>query len=250
MDSPSIWYEDDNFWQTWGPVMFSKQRLANTQAEIDRILALVNMPPGSHILDLCCGVGRHSMELARRGFKVTGVDRTQSYLDQAKEQAKNEGLDIDLVQVDMRSFRRPDAFDVIISLFTSFGYFEDQAGDRKVVDNIYSSLKSGGLLLMDLSGKEVLARVFRERDWRETDGVFWLEERKITNDWSRIHNRWIMFKGDRRYENTINLRLYSASELKALLEAAGFSQIQAYGGLDGSPYDEQAKRLVMVANKT
>jgi SAM-dependent methyltransferase len=249
MNNADNWHEDDSFWQIWGPMMFSKQRIASTPAEIDQILTLVNIRPQSHILDLCCGTGRHSLELARRGFKVTGVDRTQAYLNQAKEQAKSEGLNIEFVQDDMRNFCRPECFDFVISMFTSFGFFENQADDRKVTNNIYRSLKSAGLLLMDLSSKEILARVFRERDWREIEGVLWLEERQLSDDWSRIHNRWIMFKDNHRYEGRINLRLYSAIELKAILEAAGFTRMQAYGDLDGIRYDNQARRLVMVGHK-
>jgi SAM-dependent methyltransferase len=243
------WYEDESFWHTWGPLMFSKKRVANTPVEIDQILALLNVPRGAQILDLCCGVGRHSLELARRGFKVTGVDRTQEYLNQATEQAAKEGLQIKFVQADMRNFCQPDAFDLVINLFTSFGYFEDPNADQKVLNNTYSSLKPGGLILMDLSSKEILARIFRERVWSEVDGVFWLEEHRILNSWSHIENRWILFKEGRRYEDKLILRLYSAAELLTRLQTAGFTKLSAYGGFDGSPYDNNAKRLVAVGYK-
>jgi SAM-dependent methyltransferase len=249
MGNSTIWYEDDNFWQTWGPVMFNKQRIANTPTEVDQIQALIHISPQARILDLCCAVGRHSLELARRGFRVTAVDRTHSYLEQAREQAKKEGLEIEFLEEDMRNFFRPDGFDAIISLFTSFGYFEDQADDRKVATNIFRSLKSGGLFLIDLMSKEILAREFRERDWREVDGIFWLEERKVTDDWSRTQNRWIMFKDNQRFEGLVDTRLYSASELRELLHMAGFTDVQAYGGLEGIPYEYLAKRLVLVGHK-
>jgi SAM-dependent methyltransferase len=250
MAGPTNWYEDEALWHTWGPLLFSKQRMANAAVEVNLMLTLLeNVQPEAHILDLCCGVGRHSLELARRGFKVTGVDRTAEFLKQAREQAAKEGLEVEFVQQDMRDFCRPDTFDAVINLFTSFGYFEDQAEDRKVVGHIYRSLKTGGGLLLDMMGKELLASVFRERDWREEDGVFWLEERQVMNDWSRVRNRWILFKDNRKYENVIDLRLYSAAELTDLLQAAGFSGIKVYGGLDGRPYDNQARRLVEVGHK-
>jgi SAM-dependent methyltransferase len=250
MAGPTNWYEDEDLWHTWGPLLFSKQRMVNAVVEVNLMLTLLtNIQPKAHILDLCCGVGRHSLELARRGFKVTGVDRTAEYLKQAREQAAKEGLEVELILEDIRDFCRPDAYDAVINLFTSFGYFEDQAEDRKVIDHIYRSLKTDGGLLMDMSSKEVLAREFRERDWREEDGVFWLEERHILNNWSRIQNRWIMFRDNRKYENIFDLRLYSAAELTALLQAGGFTGIKAYGGLDGSPYDSRAKRLVVVGHK-
>jgi len=249
MTTNKNWFENNDFWQTWGPVLFSTQRIANTPTEVDYMLALVKIPGKAHVLDLCCGVGRHSLELARRGFKVTGVDRTQVYLIQAEQQAEQEGLKIEFVQEDMRNFCRPDSFDLVINLFTSFGYFEDIEEDRQVARNIHGSLKSGGTLLMDMSGKEIVARDFREHDWHEVDGVYWLEERKITGDWDRIWNHWIMFKDGKRFENIICPRLYSAVELSTLLRESGFQKLNVYGGFDGSPYDNHAKRLVMVAQK-
>ena len=100
------------------------------------------------MLDLCCGVGRHSLELVRRGFRVTGVDRTQAYLDLVAAAAKREALDLELVRQDMREFHRDESYDGVINLFTSFGYFEDPRDDQRVVDNVYASLRSGGVLVM------------------------------------------------------------------------------------------------------
>jgi SAM-dependent methyltransferase len=249
MTDSNTWYENEDFWHVWGPLMFSTQRIASTPGEIDQILALTQIPPGSHILDLCCGVGRHSLELARRGFKVTSIDRSEEYLQQAREQAQKEGLSIKFIRDDMRNFSHPDTYNLVINLYTSFGYFESQNEDQKVASNIYRSLKTDGLLVMEMSSKEVLARVFRERDWREVDGFIWLEERKIINDWSQIQTRWITFKGNRRYDHMFKLRLYSAVELRALLQAAGFAESKVYGGLDGIPYDHNARRLVTLGLK-
>ncbi len=249
MAASETWYEDDSFWKTWGPILFSQKRITSAAAEIDGILKLAGILPEARILDLCCGAGRHSLELARRRFRVTGVDRTTEYLAQAEEQAKKEGLEIELVRRDMREFSRPNAFDAAINLFTSFGYFEDEAENRRVVENLFRSLRPGGVLVMDMSGKEVIARNFRERDWQEVEGGFHLEERKLLNDWERIEARWILFRDNERYEGKTNVRLYAASELKALLLGCGFSEVKAYGSFEGTPYDQTARRLVAVARK-
>ena len=249
MTNPRPWHEDDSFWHTWGPILFNPQRIADAAKQVDLILAMAGIPPGSRVLDLCCGVGRHSLELARRGFKVTGVDRTAEYLAEARALARQEGLDVEFVHEDMRTFCRPESFDAAINMFTAFGYFADPRDDRTVVENVHASLKAGGVLVMDLMGKEVLARVFRERDWDQNEGVLWLEERKVHNDWSWIEARWTMLKENQRYEHKVEHRLYAASELKALLRESGFAEAKAYGGLDGSPYDQNARRLVAVARK-
>src|SRR5204863_7756432 len=135
--------------------------------EVDQLTKLLDLDSPAKVLDLCCGLGRHSLELARRGFDVTGVDRTGVYLRRAQKQADSEGLKIEFVQEDMRQFCRPEAFDLTLNLFTSFGYFESPAEDRRVLVNVHKSLQPGGRLVMDMMGKEIIARVFRERDWRE-----------------------------------------------------------------------------------
>jgi len=243
------WYEQDTFWETVEPIMFPQRRWSDAPAEVDKIIALLCLQPWMAVLDLCCGVGRHALEFARRGYQVIGVDRTQAYLDRARRQAGTEGLEIDFVQEDMRSFCEPEAFDVIINLFTSFGYFEDPAQDRQVVMNIHRSLKTNGVLLMDLMGKEVLARIFQERSWHEQEGVLILEERRVSQAWSWIENRWIIIKNGNRTDFVVSNRLYSAAEITLLLVECGFTSIEVYGDYTGSAYDQTAKRLVVVAHK-
>ena len=243
------WYQDDHFWKAVEPILFGEKRVANAVAEVDQLADLLDIESPAKILDLCCGLGRHSLEFARRRFDVTGVDRTGVYLRRAQKQADSEGLKIEFVQEDMRQFCRPEAFDLVLNLFTSFGYFESPAEDRRVLVNVHKSLKPGGRLVMDLMGKEIIARIFRERDWREQDGILILEQRSISQDWSWIDNRWILLRGDKRDEFRVSHRIYSAAELTGLLKDCGFKKIQIHGNLAGAPYDHLAERLVVVAHK-
>jgi len=250
MQDTKPWHEDDSFWETWGSWLFNPQRIADAVVEVDKIIELLKITPGDRILDLACGAGRISLELASRGFKVTGVDRTRSYLDRASEQAKKESLDIEFIQEDMRTFKRKEEFNAVISMFTSFGYFEDAEEDKQVVANVCDSLKSGGSFLIETHGKETLAKIFRERDWNENeDGVIVLQERRVSQNWSWMWNRWIMLKGNERIEGEVSHRLFAATELIALLIDGGFSQADAFGGIDGSPYDHTARRLAVVGYK-
>src|SRR5438309_10412659 len=157
------WYQDDHFWKVVEPILFGEKRVANAATEVDHLTKLLTLQPPAKVLDLCCGLGRHSLELARRGFDVTGVDSTGVYLRRAQKQAQAENLNVEFVQEDMRQFCRPETFDITLNLFTSFGYFESPAEDRRVLVNVHKSLKSGGRLVLDLMGKEIIARVFRER---------------------------------------------------------------------------------------
>jgi SAM-dependent methyltransferase len=249
MQQVKPWHEQDTFWSTVASVLFTERRWSDAPTEVEQVVSLLKIESGAYVLDLCCGVGRHSLELARRGFQVTGVDRTRLYLDRASNQAEAEGLKVEFVQSDMRDFCRPDAFDAVVNLFTSFGYFEDPEDDRQVALNMCRSLKLGGAFLIDMMGKEVLARIFHERDWYEEDGMLILQERKITKNWSWMENRWIIFKGNHRAELNLSHRIYSAVELASLLTECGFAHVDAYGDLDGSAYDHLARRLVIVAHK-
>ena len=249
MSADKPWHEDDTFWKETLPILFPDSRIREAEREVEQLLALTKIPSGADVLDLCCGVGRHSLELTRRGFRVTGVDRTQEYLDLAAAAAGREALSLELVREDMRSFRRDESYDGVINLFTSFGYFEDPGDDQRVVENIFASLRPGGVLLMQLMSKEVLARIFRARDWHEQDGVLVLEERKLSQSWSWVESRWTLISDRRRVDLDLSHRLYSASELTFLLHDRGFGEVAAYGDFTGSPYDNEADRLVVVASK-
>lgn len=244
----TVWHEDDRFWELFAPKLFTRDHWERASEEVGQVISLLGIRPGARVLDLCCGPGRHSLEFARKGYRVTGVDRTEKYLEAAREKAAREGLDIEFIREDMRVFRRAGAFDAAVNLYTSFGYFEDPADDRKVVENIRSSLADGGKAVIEMMGKEVLARVFRERDWYEKDGVFLLEERAVDPGWSRIRNRWILVRESGPTEYRLELRLYSGAELSSLLLSSGFRSVELFGHLRGIPYDQGAERLVAVAD--
>lgn len=250
MSKDKPWHEQEDFWEVTESLIFGEKRIEQASDETEQVISLMKLDPSMKVLDMCCGVGRHTIELARRGFDITGVDRTQRYLDRASAQAQEQRLDIKFVCEDMRKFCEPEKFDAAINLFTSFGYFDDPEDDKQAAVNIYKSLKPGGVLLIEMVGKEILARIFQSRDWHEQeDGTIVIEERSTARDWSWMENRWILLKGNQRIEQHFCHRIYSAVELKNLLLDCGFSSAQAFGSLDGSPYDHEAKRLAVVARK-
>ncbi len=246
------WYEREEFWEEFEPILFDAARWEKAAEETENLLRLANVPSGAGILDLCCGPGRHCLELARRGFRVTGVDRTARYIDAARCKAAEENLAIELVVSDMRAFVRAGAFDAALNLFTSFGFFADEADDLAVARNLHASLVPGGVLVMELLGREVMARSFRERDWYwvdESRGILMLEERRLRDDWGRIDTTWKLYRDGEWRTHAFSLRLYSGTALRGLLHRAGFASVTIHGGLDGSPYDQGARRLVAVARK-
>ena len=249
MGETGLWHEQREFWASFADVMFSPQRRRAAAGEVDQLLALTGLKPGAAVLDLACGPGRHSLELARRGFLVTGVDRTTAYLEEAGGAAREEGLDVEFVLEDMRDFVRPQAFDAVVNLYTSFGYFEDPEDDRRVVNNVCCSLRAGGSFVIETHGREELDRSFHPRDLSElADGSLFLEERALAPD-GALQTRWTILGGDQRVEASFTVRYYAGPELVAMLHGCGFAGVKIYGALDGSPYDETARGLVAVATK-
>ena len=244
------WFEDDTFWESIDWFLFSEMRKPETTSiEGDQIVKLLQLASSSSILDLCCGPGRHCLEFSRRGFRLTGVDRTARYLELARTRSTELGLDIEFVQADMRAFKRAEHFDFAFDLFSSFGYFEDPNDDLQVLRNLQESLKPGGKLLMEMLGKEILARNFRDKLWHHRPGTeeYLLQEVSVRSGWDWIENRWTLIRGEDHRVFTFGVRVYSGAELASALRQAGFSRVDLFGSLEATPYDHTAQRLVAVA---
>jgi SAM-dependent methyltransferase len=249
MNSQAAWYNNDGFWELFAPTIFTEERQSAARNEIDNVVSLIGIERGERILDLCCGVGRHSLELAQRGFDVVGVDLTASYIEKARQNAKTRDLDVTFSIASMDEFCEPDRFDVVINMFGSFGYLESPEDDRMVVKNMYASLRRGGRFLIETKGREIAARDFQERSWEEHGDMLVLAERKPVGNWGRIETRYLVIKGDQRFEHTVSLRSFSSTELSSLLIDCGFSNVNVYGNLEGRDYDHEAERLVVVGTK-
>jgi hypothetical protein len=137
-----------------------------------------------------------------------------------------------------------------ISLFTSFGFFERAEENQRVLENVHASLAPGGTCVIDVLGKEPLARKFVAADASELDdGAILFSYRKVLEGWSHLESQWILVKGSSAERFGFRIWIYSGSELKRMLEHAGFAGVRLFGSLAGSPYDLNATRLVAVAKK-
>ncbi len=245
----SQWFEDESFWIDMYPFLFPRKRMEEADFEIEKLLNLIEFK-GDSVLDLCCGPGRHAISLAKRGFSVTAVDRTSFFLEKGRQRAKSEKLDIEFVLQDMLSFKRPESFDLALNLWTSFGYFDRKEDDLTVLDNIYQSLKAGGVCLIDLFGKETLAEDFQPTTSDElADGTILVQRHKIFDNWTRIRNEWILIKNGIAKSYTFHHTLYSGQELMDRLERVGFTDIRLFGDYEGTEYGPEARRLIAAARK-
>lgn len=244
------WYEQDEFWRVTYPDMFSAERWASAPTEVTEFLELIRLAPPASVLDVSCGPGRHVIELDRLGFVVTGVDPSAFLLEKARVRAQNEGATVELIHADVRSFRRTASFDAAISMYSSFGYFEDPADDRLVVENVFQSLRKGGRVLVDVVGREVLQRIFSRHSHREGNGVVMDIERRVNGEFSWIENYQTIVSDEQTYTFNMQHRIYSADELLGLLQGVGFEHLHAYGSLSGAPYDSAAARLIAIGQKS
>jgi len=244
------WFADDALWEAIYPFEFPDTVIAAGETQVANVLRLRGVPQSGSALDLGCGPGRHAIALASRGFAGTAVDLSAFHLAKAKQSAANARLAIELVRADMRAFVRPDSFHLALSLFTSFGYFDDAEDDLRVLRNVHQSLRPGGALVMEVIGKEYLARVFQATvSHKAPDGSLLVERHAIRDDWTRVSNEWTVITGSQARTFDFSLRVYSGRELRDLLGQAGFSSVDLYGGLDGRRYGLEAERLVAVASK-
>jgi len=244
------WYENEDFWRDLYSYIFSAERFSASKDEVSQIIALTQCSGGS-LLDLCCGPGRHALEFAQRGFQVTGVDNSEFLLGQARERASQANISVDWVQQDMRLFHRPAAFDLVCNLYTSFGYFEDERDNFQVLQNVYENLKENGALIIEVVGKESLARTWQNSICTElADGSLLVQRPQLRDDCCRVSSDWTLVEDGRARSFTFEHSIYSARELKDLLLGCGFKHVQLFGSLQGSPYDLNAARLVAVARKS
>lgn len=254
----SDWFEDETFWRNLSPVLFTKDVIKTADKDVDNIIRLLSLKPGSAIVDLACGIGRHSVAFAKRGFKVTGVDRNAAFIEQARERVRAANVDVEFIQKDMREFSRKAAFDAAVLLWHSFSFLEKESDILKTLRNISNSLKKNGRLVIQTLSKEHIARRSRRggRDWFEKNGHLELIERRISPDWSTEETRVILIADNARKEMVFTTRLYSGVEMLDILAESGFHDCDLYSDLYGAPYNaltgqhhEYQGELVAVATK-
>ena len=224
---------------------------ADVQAGEDALAAarLAGVEAGADVIDVPCGYGRHTIALARAGFRVVGVDRSQTLLGEAKRRAGHERWP-KLVRADYRELGLGDeTFDAAFNLFTSLGYLGDEE-DTKVLREIRRVLKPGGKLVLETMHRDRLVSGFRERDWMLMgEGRLHLQQRTwdpVTGV-AQTTQTVIDGKGERE-SRTFSVRTYAATELLRMLDVAGFSAAKAYGSFEGDPLTATS-RLVILATR-
>ncbi len=193
---------------------------------LERVLALRK---GARVLDVCCGVGRHSIELASKGYLVTGVDCVKKYTEVAAARARRRKVKLILETCDMRKLTYENEFDAAICMWTSFGYFENDKDHIKSLRAIRRALRPGGKFVIDLINRDWLIKNFQPYGWIERRKGFVLECRSFDLARSRINSDWAYVGNGGVERRAISIRVFSAHELMELLERAGFTVSALFG---------------------
>jgi ubiquinone/menaquinone biosynthesis C-methylase UbiE len=223
------------------------ERAGEAEAQALAAARLSGCPEGGDLLDVPCGFGRHTVPLARAGYRAVGVDRSETLLAEARRRTGHERWP-KLTRADYRDLPFADAsFDAALNLFTSLGYLGDE-DDTRVLAEIRRVLRPGGRLVIETMHRDLLVTSFREQDWQLLgEGRLLLERRTFDPAAGIAQSTQTLIDGTgARESRTFSVRTYSATELLAMLARAGFADARCLGGFDGSPFTPLT-RLVIVA---
>jgi SAM-dependent methyltransferase len=227
-----------------------------TKREVDGIINILELKDGASVLDVPCGYGRHSIALATRGYKVTGVDINQHHLSLARLQTKQAGKKPTFIRADMRrlSASLESKNDAVINMFFSFGFFEREDENEEVMGQFNQCLNPGGRLLLhtdvtvEMITEGKLYRLEEERKLAEGKAL------NIRESWDpvsmRLNGSWSIYNNKEEIHLTpYSVRIYSAQEYASMAQRRGFRNIAIYGSFDGSDYDVKSEEMILVASK-
>jgi SAM-dependent methyltransferase len=247
VDAIESW--DDFFGEFYLRAYASEEADAGAQAQALAAARLGGCPEGGDLLDVPCGYGRHTVPLAAAGYRVVGVDRSEVLLGEARRRAGH-GRWPKLTRADYRELPFADgSFDAALNLFSSLGYLGD-AEDERVLAEIGRVLRPGGRLVIETMHRDWVVGGFAERGWHAVgEGRLLLEQRAFDPVAGVMQTtQTVIHGGGARESRTFSVRLYTATELLAMLGRAGYAETRCYGDVAGAPFAVDT-RLVIVARR-
>lgn len=243
--SENWWYE---FFDTFRPV-FGVVDAKTTRAEARYLIRKLKLGPRKSFLDLACGIGRLSIPVARSGTKVTGVDIMSSFLEELDRKDKRGKLKIETIQSDMRRINFRNRFDSAANMWTSFGYFEKESDNQLVLRKVYRSLKPGGRFLLHTINRDWIIKNFAPTAWFRVGATRVLEERSFDFSTSISRSVWTFIRDGEEKSHQVAIRMYSFHELIAMLEKAGFREVQGFGSTKDEPVSSQSRMMYILGRK-
>ncbi len=204
----------------------------------------------NHLLDAGCGIGRHSILLAKDGFSVLGIDNVPLYIEKAKVAASSYHLpNAKFLQMDVRTLSYENTFDGVLSLWSSFGYFSDDI-NFSILRKFYKALKKGGKLIIDIENRDYILKYFVRDTFNRKGDIFIVERRKFHPLSSIVSTRRYIVGKDIYKEYLRDIRIYSATEIINLYKQIGFNRIQVFGNYELEKFTIDAKRIIIYGERT
>ena len=221
------------------------------QPAIQFICTELSVPTGARILDLCCGPGRYAIELARKGFVVVGIDLNREYIALASRVAEKEEVAVEFLTGDMREIPFVNNFDAVINVGTSFGFFEDEVDNQRVIEAVAKALKPGGVFLLEMGNRDYCLKNFEAKDWRKLDDSRTIIiQREFDYIRGRINTIFeIPCDGGTKEEWSHSWRAYTLVEVVTMLNRSGLSLSRVFGDWKRGKYSVDSKRMVVISNK-
>ncbi|MGB2868870.1 MAG: class I SAM-dependent methyltransferase [Bacteroidota bacterium] len=222
---------------------------AQTTKEADFIGNVLQLLPPAALLDVPCGNGRLSMELASRGFAVTGADLSQPFVKEAQTASRGKGLAVEWHVREMRDLPWQDRFDGAFCFGNSFGYLDDQ-GNTDFLKTIHRVLKPGGRFLLDASSvAENVLRKIEDHTEMEFGDIVFKEDNHYDHRSGRLETEYTFVRGGQTEKKFGSHRIYTFRELEMLLAQAGFENSQAFGSVEKKPFKFGSHALYLLVSK-
>jgi SAM-dependent methyltransferase len=223
-------------------------RAEDTPRQVDFLLRELGAEPGARFVDLGCGHGRHANELARRGYRVLGVDLVMGFLEVARAEARRDGLAVDYALGDVRGLGALSAFDHALCLFDAFGFLDDP-GNEEHLRTVAAALVPGGSLLLDLRNRDWIVRNIQATTVLDKGDDLMIDRHHFDTVSGRLVDRRTYVRAGRVRHVSFSLRLYGLGEISALLRQAGFVVEKSWGGWDGAPVSMARNRMMVLARR-
>lgn len=224
-----------------------------TLVEADGVCRLLGLTGRRRLLDVPCGYGRHSIELARRGHTVVGTDLNAVHLDRARQDAQRQGVSVTFERQNMLTLSYQEEFDAVINMFYSFGFFGSDDENMQVLRSFYQALLPGGSFLMhtDVNISRVLDGGYKTHEVRNLvgGGRLWIDER-FDEATRRIEGQWMIEDRATKCSKAYSVRVYEVPEFVQMCLAVGFTSCFALGDWDGKPYSREAEEIIFVAQRS
>lgn len=245
MDDVAGMFSVDDYLYFYSDYLTPERSTAETAA----VVRLLEIDRPMRILDLACGFGRIANRLALLGHAVTGVEYQPGFLEIARREARLNRLDVEYIQGDMRQIDLPPAsFERALMMFNSFGYFPDEENLR-VLKGIAQALAHGGLLGFDVAHRDGVLNDFHPHYVTEKDGSLLINRFSFDVQSGRLRNDRIVIRDGQRRDRPFSIRLYTLTEMRALLAAAGLELIDQYAEWDAAPLELSSPSMVIIARK-